>query len=86
MVSAFISLLPSLSSPLTGPLHGRAGSGEWVTENKIGTHWAFLVGDFTRFAYLYCIWLLFKKIALTSSMEHSDGALNASIALVLQVE
>ena len=45
---------------------------------------SFLVGDFTKFAYLYCIWLLTKKLLLTAILQHIDGAPNAALAVSLQ--
>ena len=65
-------------------LTGLKCRGEWGADSSAGRHWSFIVGDFTKFAYLYCIWLLVKKLLLTATMQHIDGGANAVIALSLQ--
>jgi len=64
---------------------GLRSRGGWGGDESVGRHWQFLVGDFTKFAYLYCVWLLFKKIALTANVAHIDGEANAWVALGLQL-
>ncbi len=59
--------------------------GEWSDNNSAGRHWGFVVGDFSRFAYLFCVWLMIKKILLLTIMEHLDGEVNAGMALTLQL-
>ena len=59
--------------------------GGWSDGNTAGRHWGFLVGDFTTFAYLFCVWLMIKKILLLTTMEHLEGEVNAGSALTLQI-
>ena len=59
--------------------------GGWSEETKAGRHWGYLVGDFTKLAWFYCVWLLFRKVILVAFLELTDGSLNAGMSLVLQL-
>jgi len=59
--------------------------GSWGEDNQRERHWMFMVGDFTKTGWLYCVWLLLRKMLVIIVMEHLDGALNASLACSLQV-
>ena len=58
--------------------------GGWSDASDAGRRWGFLMGSFTRFAYLLCVWLMIKKVLLLTTMEHLDGEVNAGTALTLQ--
>ena len=55
--------------------------GSWCDGNLQGRHWSFFVGDFTRFAWFYCLWLCVRKIAVSAIMTFSNGSFNASLAV-----
>jgi hypothetical protein len=55
--------------------------GGWSDGNAQGRHWSFLVGDFTKFAWFYCVWLMGRKICMAIIMTASEGSLNASLAV-----
>ena len=59
--------------------------GEWSEETTAGRHWGYFVGDFTKLAWFYCVWLLVRKVMLVAFLELTDGSLNAGMSLVLQL-
>jgi len=59
--------------------------GEWSEDTSAGKHWGFFVGDFTKLAWFYCVWLLVRKLALVVFLEMTDGSLNAGASLALQL-
>ena len=59
--------------------------GGWSDGTVSGRHWSFFIGDFSKFAWFYCLWLFFRKIAISAIMTLSDGSLNAGLAVATQL-
>jgi hypothetical protein len=57
--------------------------GGWE-DNTVSAHWGFLVGDFCLGAWTYSIWLLLKRLLISTVLNTVDGALNAVLSVAIQ--
>ena len=57
--------------------------GGWE-DSAVSAHWGFLVGDFCMGAWIYSVWLLVKRLLISTVLNLVDGALNALLSVAIQ--
>lgn len=72
-------------SVLQAYYHAKRNKGEWVEETKESKFWSFLVKDFSKTAWKYCVWLLVRKLLFAAAMGLTLGALNAGCVVILHI-
>jgi len=58
--------------------------GEWKNDTPHARHWNFLLADSTKIGFVYCFFVIAKRIVMAATMEFTDGELNALLSLAMQ--
>ena len=59
--------------------------GDWNDDDPHIFRWSWFISDFAGGAWGFSLWLLFKKIYMTATVNLSDGPVNAALSLGFQM-
>ena len=58
--------------------------GEWNSDNPHARHWGFVLGDMTKFGFIYALFLIGKRVYVSGTLILTDGRPNAVMSMVGQ--